>query len=79
MTADQDGFWYPAVDVAACIGCGLCEKTCPVLAKQQHNQTPKAYAARSRDMQMRLESSSGGVFTACSAPRVKYLCGKTKE
>lgn len=63
MTADQDGFCYPVVDEAACIGCGLCEKTCPILAKQQHNQTPKAYAARSRDMQMRLESSSGGIFT----------------
>ena len=63
MKADSDGFCYPVVDEAACVDCGLCERSCPVLAERRHDQIPKAYAARSRDTQMRLASSSGGVFT----------------
>lgn len=26
MKEDQEGFWYPEVDVNQCINCGLCEK-----------------------------------------------------
>lgn len=63
MKADADGFSCPVVDEAACVGCGLCEKACPVLTEAQYKHTPTAYAARSQDTAMRLESSSGGVFT----------------
>ena len=63
MEADADGFSYPVVDEAACVGCGLCERACPVLTEAQYKHTPTAYAARSLDTAMRLESSSGGVFT----------------
>ena len=63
MKVDADGFSCPVVDEAACVGCGLCEKACPVLTEAQYKHTPTAYAARSQDTAMRLESSSGGVFT----------------
>lgn len=63
MESDADGFSYPVVDEAVCVNCGLCEKACPVLAVQAYEHTPKAYAARSSDTAMRLQSSSGGVFT----------------
>lgn len=63
MAADADGFRYPVIDEAACIECGLCAKACPVLADLKPAHTPKAYAAFSGDATMRLESSSGGVFT----------------
>ena len=63
MTADADGFRYPVVDEAACVGCRLCEQSCPVLAMSKPEHMPHAWAAYSRDTDMRLESSSGGVFT----------------
>lgn len=63
MVADAYGFCHPIVDKTACVSCGLCEKACPVLAGVQYEHTPTAYAARSLDTPMRLESSSGGVFT----------------
>lgn len=63
MTADADGFRYPVIDEAACVGCGLCTKVCPVLSDRKPDHMPQAYAAFSADTKMRLESSSGGVFT----------------
>lgn len=64
MTADENGFLYPAVDTEKCVSCGLCEKSCPIISpiKTAQNE-PKAYAAYSKDEAMRLSSSSGGIFT----------------
>ncbi len=64
MTADRDGFLRPVIDAESCVNCGLCEKVCPVVSPQQMSQSePTAYAAYSDDEPMRLQSSSGGVFT----------------
>lgn len=64
MIADEDGFGYPKVDDAGCINCGLCEKSCPVVSSLARNmKLPTAYAAYSKDEPMRLQSSSGGLFT----------------
>lgn len=63
MVSDGEGFWYPQVQEADCIGCGLCEKVCPVLHDRGTDNAPMAYAAYHRDVEIRMESSSGGVFT----------------
>jgi len=63
MESDSEGFWYPAVDYNKCIECSLCVKACPVLKKITVNNEPKAYACINNDEKIRLESSSGGIFT----------------
>ena len=63
MVPDADGFCYPVVDETACVECGLCVRACPLLSEQKPEHEPTAWAARSRDTEMRLQSSSGGVFT----------------
>lgn len=63
MEKDEEGFWYPIVDESKCIRCGLCEKICPVLHKEDIQNNPQAYACINRDEDIRLESSSGGIFT----------------
>lgn len=65
MQPDEEGFLYPQIDQAACIECGLCEKVCPMLQSpaEDTNRQPKAYAAYNKDETIRLQSSSGGVFT----------------
>lgn len=64
MKQDEEGFFYPAVDPARCIDCGLCERVCPMLRQQtQQPMTGGAYAAYTADDALREKSSSGGVFS----------------
>lgn len=60
---DEQGFRYPLVNKAFCIDCGLCEKVCPVLNQSQAREPFKVYAAINPNEEIRMESSSGGIFT----------------
>ncbi|WP_303790531.1 Coenzyme F420 hydrogenase/dehydrogenase, beta subunit C-terminal domain [Ruminococcus flavefaciens] len=65
MVSDEEGFWYPQVNKEKCIDCGLCEKVCPIIHKWQPDDSRKttAIAAINLNEEIRLESSSGGIFT----------------
>lgn len=63
MHQDVEGFLYPQVDAKACIDCGLCERVCPINANSEAKEPIKVYAAQNNDEAVRLQSSSGGVFT----------------
>lgn len=60
---DAEGFLYPKVDESVCIGCGLCEKVCPVINQSDEREPLAVYAAKNPDDNIRMQSSSGGVFT----------------
>ena len=61
---DTNGFQYPKINQTKCIHCNLCKKACPVVTtlKQQNNET-KAYACKNKNTNVRMQSSSGGIFT----------------
>lgn len=63
MKEDNEGFLYPEVHLSDCIDCGLCEKVCPILHPSKERMPIAVYAAKHRDDNIRLASSSGGVFT----------------
>lgn len=63
MSADNEGFLYPQVDTAICIDCGLCEKVCPVINQNEPRKPLAVYAAKNNNEDIRLKSSSGGIFT----------------
>ena len=65
MSRDKEGFFYPNVDENICIGCGLCEKVCPELDhnKLDNWKEPKVYESYSKDDEIRIESTSGGLFS----------------
>jgi len=63
MQPDSEGFWYPKVDYNLCIKCELCIKTCPIINRTTVTNEPTAYACINKDESVRLESSSGGLFS----------------
>lgn len=64
MLADSEGFLYPKVDVTACVHCCKCERVCPELQSLQEHLPEDVWAATNPDEEVRLSSSSGGVFSA---------------
>jgi coenzyme F420-reducing hydrogenase beta subunit len=64
MREDSEGFAYPVVDSEKCIDCGLCEEVCPFIHPFPQIVSPNAFAAKHINSEIRISSSSGGVFTA---------------
>lgn len=68
MQWDDEGFLYPVVDESVCLHCGVCQKVCPVITPVESDNTEKtAYAACTKDEEIRKNSSSGGVFSEIAA------------
>ena len=63
LVRDEEGFLYPKVDTSLCIDCSLCEKVCPVINQREERKPRQVYAAKTKDNAVRLNSSSGGIFT----------------
>ena len=67
MQLDGEGFYRPLIDTDKCVQCGACEKACPwTNAVENSNisaESPKTVAAFAKNESVRLESSSGGIFT----------------
>lgn len=66
MQEDDMGSNYPHVDTAKCIECGACVKVCPFINPSAITEPVKCFAAININEQVRLKSSSGGVFKALS-------------
>lgn len=68
MEEDNEGFLYPITDKDTCVNCGLCEKVCPILNKRRDDvkrfNNPVVFAAYNSEEDVRLDSTSGGVFSA---------------
>lgn len=62
MKPDALGFMYPEVDMEVCVDCGLCERVCPHPKEYPEANPLKVYAAFNKDNDVRMNSSSGGVF-----------------
>jgi coenzyme F420-reducing hydrogenase beta subunit len=66
MVQDDEGFLYPKVDVKECIQCGGCKKICPIKEEKIEDKSlddVEVFACVSKNKDILMESSSGGVFT----------------
>ena len=65
---DNEGFWYPEVDMQKCTDCHLCEKVCPIIniKELKKNDLPQSicYAAEHKNLEVVFDSTSGGLFSA---------------
>ena len=69
MESDQEGFLYPLIDQNLCIDCGRCKEVCAFqngYDTLKNLKPPKVYAAKHKKENIRMSSTSGGVFTAIS-------------
>lgn len=68
MRSDREGFLYPQIDAAKCNKCGCCAKACPLLKQftivRKRLSSPQIFAAWNKNHVIRLDSTSGGVFSA---------------
>lgn len=71
METDAEGFSYPKVNFGICIDCHQCEKVCPMLQSTETVTPRSVEAMRFEDTQKRIESSSGGAFTAIAEEIIK--------
>lgn len=73
MTFDEEGFQYPKINVANCINCRICEKVCPIQAGQhkQKENVQKVFIAYAKSNEIRMHSSSGGIFSLLAESCIK--------
>lgn len=77
---DEEGFWYPKVDLSKCINCNKCEKVCPSNNNyiKNNNIDPLCYAVEHKNIDVIFSSTSGGAFSALAENMYKengYVCG----
>lgn len=67
MQLDAEGFYRPVIDAEKCVQCGACERICPwnkpVENPNVADVSPETVAAYAKDESVRLQSSSGGIFS----------------
>lgn len=72
---DSEGFKYPSVNSDLCVGCGLCNRVCPIIHTRETNhknsKEPKTFAAYSKDYDTHFQSTTGGLYSVLAEEMLK--------
>lgn len=60
---DHEGFLYPVIEEKKCVDCGECEKTCPIINKNDKKIPLAVLAVKNKNKDIQKNSSSGGYFS----------------
>lgn len=81
MKENNLGFKSPVIDETKCKHCGLCDKVCSEKKGyiSKNRTKPKLYAAWSKNSDVRIKSTTGGLFSELAYSFIKenenYVCG----
>ena len=76
MELDDEGFFYPKVNERLCTKCGRCISVCPIIKKKDEiHQNITAYAGRNNNTDVRIKSTSGGIFSVLAEYYINSLNG----
>lgn len=75
MIPNEEGFFYPNINIELCISCKECQRVCmnEIRKESSFNQS-KVYAAYSNQNQVRVPASSGGIVREISE-EIMYQAG----
>lgn len=84
---DEEGFWYPKVDLEKCVNCGMCNKVCPLqnmdkVKSAEKLNPPKVIGGYHKNIAIRFDSTSGGIFSALANAMYKeggYVSGAVQN
>jgi len=66
MRENDEGFIYPHIESTLCVECEMCEDVCTTQEYNRkeilHYERPDVYASWNKNMDERLQSTSGGIF-----------------
>lgn len=71
LIADDEGFYFPAIEHEKCVKCGKCESVCQVLQPNDVKNEKTTYCGFHKDAQKRYKSTSGGAFVALAEEIIK--------
>lgn len=78
MIENNRGFLIPSISKDECIDCGVCLSRCPELTTINLNVNIKTFAASTKNKDILIESTSGGVFYELASAVLKengIVCG----
>lgn len=80
MKRDKEGFAYPTIDMAQCVQCKICERSCQALTASDmfYPKSHDFFCAVSSDKDELLKSSSGGIFSLLAKSFIRqgdYIAG----
>ena len=78
FTFDNEGFWYPSIEVSLCVQCGKCLKVCPCFNTPKVLPVKETYACYAKDSKELMTSSSGGTFAVLAREVLRnggFVCG----
>ncbi|OWV16423.1 4Fe-4S ferredoxin [Fibrobacter sp. UWB4] len=84
---DEEGFWYPKVDLEKCVNCGMCNNVCPLqnmdkVKSAEKLNPPKVVGGFHKNIAIRFDSTSGGIFSALANAMYKdggYVSGAVQN